>query len=400
MLNITELGKEQQITPIWRLAFRPFFLFGALFSSVSILFWGLFLAGKVSFTPYADALFWHSHEMLFGFVSIFIIGFLLTAGQTWTGRRSIHGMPLVGLFMLWLAGRVLMFLGGPLPAVVVAIIDLSFIPFAAFYFYRMVKSAGNKRNLFFVPILLLIFTANLLFHLSHLLQNPFFKVWGTNAVLMLIGLVMTIVAGRVMPMFTANGSGTPKVEPIVWIEKSAIGSVIVLAVCYVSGLAYWLPDPLMAVLFSLAAITHLLRVIRWKPWVTLRFPLLWSLHLAYWFIPLAFSLFALYKFGWLAQQSIAVHALTAGAMGSMILSIICRVSLGHTGRPLTPPYFVTLALFFVVLAGGLRSLGMLSGMQVPLLLSVASGLWCLAYLLFVLGYARILLSPRIDGRPG
>src|SRR5690606_33317694 len=105
-----------QILPLWRLAFRPIFLLGAIFSSFAILVWGLGLAGMVSFTPYANMMFWHAHEMLFGFVSVFIVGFLLTAVQNWTGVRSIHGKPLMLLAGVWLAARVAFLLGDILPA--------------------------------------------------------------------------------------------------------------------------------------------------------------------------------------------------------------------------------------------------------------------------------------------
>lgn len=400
MINITDAKQEEQIFPLWRLAFRPFFLFGALFSSLAIMLWGLYLAGVITFNPYTNSLFWHAHEMLFGFVSVFIVGFLLTAVQNWTGVRATHGQPLIWLFVLWLLGRVFFLVGNSLPAWLVMLVDLSFIPLAAYYFYRILKKAGHKRNLFFVPVLLLLMTANLLFHLSVILRQPSLKEWGVNATLMIIALVMTIVAGRVMPMFTANGTGTTKVEPIRWIELSAISSVAVLVALHLSGLVYWLAPPVTAGIFLIAGLSHAIRAFRWKSWVTVNYPLLWSLHIAYWFIPLAFILFAAYQLGWIVNKSIPVHALTAGAMGGMILSMISRVSLGHTGRMLSPQKIVKYFLGLVICAALVRVFGGLVTNNILSVYVIASLLWSLAYLLFVFSYGIMLLKPRLDGRPG
>ncbi|WP_416308307.1 NnrS family protein [Neptunicella sp. SCSIO 80796] len=400
MINITDAKREEQILPLWRLAFRPFFLFGGLFSSFAILLWGLYLADIVSFEPYTNMLFWHAHEMLFGFVSVFIVGFLLTAVQNWTGIRATHGKPLMLLVGLWLTARMAFLLGDVLPAWLIILLDVSFIPLAAGYFFNILRKAGHKRNLFFVPVLLLLAVGNLLLHLSVVLQLPVLKEWGLNATLMIIALIMTIVAGRVMPMFTANGTATCKVEPLRWLEYSVIGTSVTLVALYLSGLVYLLPGEVIAAVFTLAAICQILRCARWKPWITLKHPLLWSLHFAYWFIPLAFALFASYKLGWIVNASIAIHALTAGAMSSMILSMICRVSLGHTGRMLSPPGRVKWLLLLVIWAGLVRVFGVLTGFDLIIVYLLASLLWSLAYLLFVVTYGSMLVKPRVDGRPG
>ena len=400
MLDITDPKQPASVLPLWQLAFRPFFLFGSLFSSLAILLWLLWLNGMLTFSPYGDAFFWHGHEMLFGFVSVFIVGFLLTAVQNWTGQRATHGMPLVLLFSLWLAGRIVFFVGHNVSGWWVALIDLSFLPLAAGYFYLFLKKADHTRNLFFVPVLLLLTLANLLFHLSLILQQPQLKVWGMNATLMLIALIMSIVAGRVMPMFTANGTGTAKVEPLAWLETLTIGSTIVLVALHAFRLDLWLPSWLFAGVFIIASVSHVYRAMRWRPWLTLKHPLLWSLHVAYWFIPVAFALFAANHLGWLPQRSMAVHALTVGAMGGMILAMICRVSLGHTGRTLTPSKWVKWILGLVILAALTRVFAGLLPFNLLNVYMAAGGLWSVAYLGFVVIYGPMLLAPRVDGRPG
>lgn len=400
MLNINDPKQQQSALPLWQLAFRPFFLFGALFSSLAILFWVLWLTGVLSFSPYADPVFWHSHEMLFGFVSVFIVGFLLTAVQNWTGVRATHGSPLILLFSLWLAGRLVFFWGHNVAGWLVALIDLSFLPLAAVYFYVILQKAKHTRNLFFVPILLLLTLANLLFHLSVILQQAELKIWGMNVTLMLVGLIMTIVAGRVMPMFTANGTGTAKVDPIPWLESLTIGATILLVALHVFRLELWLPPWLFAGVFMLASVSHAYRALRWRPRITLKYPLLWSLHMAYWFIPIAFALFAVHQLGEWVSRSMAVHALTAGAMGCMILAMICRVSLGHTGRTLLPAKGVKWILGLVILAALIRVFGVLFDLNLLWVYVLAGSFWSLAYLGFVLIYGRMLLSARVDGRPG
>lgn len=400
MLNINDPKQQQSVLPLWQLAFRPFFLFGALFSSLAILLWVLWLTGVLSFSPYADPVFWHSHEMLFGFVSVFIVGFLLTAVQNWTGVRATHGTPLILLFALWLAGRLVFFWGHNVAGWLVALIDLSFLPLAAVYFYLILQKAKHTRNLFFVPVLLLLTLANLLFHLSVILQQAELKMWGMNVTLMLVGLIMTIVAGRVMPMFTANGTGTAKVDAMPWLESLTIGSTILLVALPVFRVELWLPPWLFAGVFMLASVSHAYRALRWRPWITLKYPLLWSLHMAYWFIPSAFALFAVQQLGEWVSRSMAVHALTAGAMGCMILAMICRVSLGHTGRTLRPAKGVKWILGLVILAALIRVFGVLFDLNLLWVYVVAGSCWSLAYVGFVLIYGRMLLSARVDGRPG
>jgi uncharacterized protein involved in response to NO len=401
MQNIVDLKKEQQIAPLWRQAFRPFFLFGSLFSVLALNAWTAVLAGELHFSPYGGMTFWHGHEMLFGFVMAIIVGFLLTAVQSWTGLRATHGKALIGLIVLWLLGRILMLYNPSHIDLFVAIINLSFLMVSGFFLAKLVLKVKQYRNLIFVPVLLLLACANGLTHLSVLTGEPHYYTWGMYSTVMLITLLMTVVAGRVFPMFTANGTGTKKVDNLPWLEKLVIASSVVLVFMHICNLIDILPQSFIASIFALTAISHIIRALRWRPHVTLSTPLVWSLHLSYCFIPLSLSLFALHYAGFHVAASTALHGLTAGAMSSLILAMVARISLGHSGRPLQAHWLMKYAFGLVLAAGLSRLLADLVIINWPVSLYVLSALlWTLGYLLYLIIYLPILVSPRPDGRPG
>ena len=400
-MNITDLESELSMPALWRQAYRPFFLFASLIAIAAMGVWALILAGKVNLNPYGGVIFWHSHEMLFGFVAAIIVGFLLTAVQNWTGLRATHGWPLIGLFTTWLAARVLLVIAPQEWAYLAAALDLTFLPLAAFLLARLVCKVKQYRNLIFVPVLLLLATCNALTHLSVLLGVPHLLQWGSYGAVMLITLIMTIVAGRVMPMFTANGTGTKKVEQLLWLERLVNGSTILIVALYVTNLVTILPGPGLTLIFAVAAWAHAVRIVRWRTWVTFGTPLLWSLHLAYWFIPVSLMLFALHFAGYNINPSSALHGLTAGAMSSLILAMLARISLGHSGRPLQPHWLLSYAFGLVLLAGVSRFAAGTVSVNWPIsLYSLSTLLWTSAYAIYLLVYLPILTTPRPDGRPG
>ena len=401
MMQITDLATEQKMLPLLRQAFRPMFLFGAAFSAIAMLLWGLILAGQLNIQPVGQVLFWHSHEMLFGFACAIVIGFLLTAVQNWTALRAPHGKSLLLLTLLWLSGRLLLLFGQGLPLWLVAAVDLSFLPLAAWLLAKPLLAVKQYRNLFFVPILLLLTTCNLIMYLGLFLGRYDLQQLGSLNAIWLITLLMAIVGGRVIPMFTANGTKTPKVEALLWLDRAALGSLWLIFVLHFFSLAPLLPSSLLSGLFAFSALLTAIRCVRWKIWLTFKVSLLWSLHLAYWFIPLGLALFALRYAGFAVSQSIALHALTAGAMGSMILSMMARVSLGHSGRLLQPKQIMGWAFLLVALAGISRTLLIwLLPAHTFSLLWLGIVCWVLAYACYVLVYFPVLTTPRADGRPG
>ncbi|MCL5049767.1 MAG: NnrS family protein [Firmicutes bacterium] len=400
-MQITDLAKEQALSPLLRQAFRPMFLFGAIYSVISMALWGLALSGLIQLSPYSNVMFWHQHEMIFGFVAAIIVGFLLTAVQNWTGMRATHGRTLFILTAVWLAGRLLMLFGGDLPLWLVAVVDLAFLPLAAILFAVIVIKADQTRNLFFVPVLLLLTLCNALMHAGVILGQFQLIQHGSMNAVWLVTLIMAIVSGRVLPMFTANGTGTPRVNPAPLLDKFALGSLWLIFVLHFFLLTPHLPHWALSALFAFAAVMNFIRFARVRFWVTFKVPLLWSLHIAVAFIPLGLALFALRYAGFNITVSTGVHALTAGAMGVMILAMMARVSLGHTGRLLQPKAIMSVAFGLVIIAALLRVFAgwLLPGMPLAWY-NIAIGAWVVAYLLYIVVYFPVLTTPREDGRPG
>lgn len=386
--------------PVWQLAFRPLFLAGTIFSLLAIAWWAYFWWSPFLWQPYGNPVWWHGHEMLFGFVAAIVLGFLLTAIQNWTGVPGISGWPLIALFLSWLLGRLLIAFGAGLPEVIVMIGDSLFLLGGLIAVARPIFMVRQWRNLVFVPVLLLLLIFNLISHRALLLDKPLQATAALHGAIMLFTLVVTIIGGRVIPFFTANRLGLKKPEIKLWLELVCIGSIVIMVAMAVLGFQN-VPALLMAVFCILAALAHGWRFCLWQFWRCWQIPLLWSLHLSYLFIPLGLLMLALSSVGYLDSRSAGLHCFTVGAMGSMILAMISRVTLGHTGRPLQPPRAMTLAFVLILVAAIIR-------VVVPGWLpqwgqwgfALASVAWLISYGLFVFFYGPMLYSVRADGRPG
>ena len=146
------------------MAFRPFFLLGALWSGLALACWIALLAGHAPLPSRFDPLGWHIHEMLFGFVLAAVAGFILTAVPNWTGRKCLSGWPLAGLVLLWVLGRIGCAFSALLPAALVAVLDGSFaFALAAIVAVDIVRARNRRNYLMPLPIVLLGI-ANLLMH--------------------------------------------------------------------------------------------------------------------------------------------------------------------------------------------------------------------------------------------
>ncbi|MFD2189357.1 NnrS family protein [Pistricoccus aurantiacus] len=393
-----------QVMPLWRLAFRPLFLFGVLFSLLAMLAWGGFWHGTLLIEPVGGMLWWHQHEMLFGFVAAIVSGFLLTAVQNWTGQPSIKGWPLLGLVAVWLVGRLLLAfpdaLGSPAPWLI-ALVDLAFLPLVALVMARLVIRVKQWRNLIFLPVLSLLVIANALMHWGLNRADGELVRQGAYLAVLLFGMLMVILGGRVIPFFTSLRLKRQKPAPLPVLERLAIGSVAALIgieLLAVVGLA--LPDVVVAVVALTAGFANFWRLARWEGWRTWGEPLLWGLHGSYSFVALGFILFGFAALG-LLPASLGIHALTVGGMGTMILAMISRVSLGHTGRPIETLPGIGLALGLMLAAAVSRALIPALLPQVThWMLSLSILLWCLAYAVFVMLYTKPLLTARVDGKDG
>jgi len=383
--------------PLFRLAFRPLFLLGALFSIVSLSIWTSWLKGLVSFSLYGGGLWWHIHEMLFGFVIAIVTGFLLTAVQTWTKQDSVKGWPLVLLVACWLLSRIFLLLPEHLPAWLIILVDLLYLPIAALLLLKPILKVRQWRNLFFVPVLLIMAVVNAGFHWITLSKHFEYLLPLAYSMVMLVALIMCVMGGRVFPMFTANGTRTEKAIAIGWLEKVSIAGVI-LCIPIATGLIS-IPGPLTASVFFVAALANGIRAFRWRIWVTLRVPLVWSLHLSYWSIVLGLFLFGLAQVTSYISTSQAIHCITVGGMGGMILAMISRVSLGHTGRMIQTDWVMAIAFAAINLAFLVRVFSSLIVVNYLHILICSTLLWVLAFGIFLYRYPLILCRSRLDGRP-
>ena len=400
-MQITDLAQEQKIPALWRLGFRPFFLFASVFAVVAITIWQLILAGKLSLTPYGGGYWWHIHEMLFGFVMPIVAGFLLTAAQNWTGIRGAYGKTLQGLFILWLLPRILLLIPTLAPQWLIIIADLAFLPAVAFTLAKPIIAIKQYRNLFFIPLLALFTGFNVLMHLSLVTAQPLNITIISYSCILLVCVLISVMAGRVTPMFTANGTQTEKVVGLPLLEKITNGSLLLLSLVMLLSAFFTISPKLLAALFFIAGISQFVRWFRWMPWITLPVPLLWSLHGAIKFI--WFGLICLgfcYLYPELPKNHFW-HLITIGGIGGIILAMMARVSLGHTGRVLQVSAWVALAFILLSVAALIRTFGPWLMPEFTLFFYAGSSmLWIFAFILFLIKYAPMFCQPRVDGRPG
>ncbi|MCQ4322028.1 NnrS family protein [Stutzerimonas stutzeri] len=396
-MQVIDRRKALSIPPVWRLAFRPFFLGGSLFALLAIPLWVAAWTGLwPGFQPTGGWLAWHRHEMLFGFAMAIVAGFLLTAGQTWTGQPGVSGSRLMALAVVWLLARLGWLFGLPLALLIP--LDLLFLLGVTGLMARMLWVARQKRNYPIIAVLGLMTAADVLVLCGIALGDDGLQRQGVLAGLWLVAALMAIIGGRVIPFFTQRGLGrTEAVKPWLWLDVALLVGTGLIAALYAAGVA--LQQNLgLGVLFLAIGAGHLLRLVRWYDSGIWRVPLLWSLHLAMLWLVIAATGLALWNFGLLGSSSSSLHALSVGSMSGLILAMIARVTLGHTGRPLQLPSGIVSA-FVLFNLGAASRVFLVTEWPLPGLW-LAAICWTLAFALYAWRYAPMLLTARVDGHPG
>ena len=395
MIKIEEPAAATDPTPrwaLWQLGFRPFYLLAGAFAALSVPLWALQFSGWLP-RPYLAGALWHAHEMLFGYALAVVVGFLFTAGRNWSGRPTPTGAVLAAFALLWLAGRMLVLTPFGWAA---ALVNAAFPLAAAAALGQALIGARNRRNYFFIGLLILLGLAQFGVHLSQLgvLELPGWL--GIRLGLDMLLFIMAVMGGRVIPMFTNNGVPGANARRVAALEWLALSSLLLLA----AADALALQGAALAALLALCAAAHLARLALWQPWRTLRTPLVWVLHAAYLWIVLHLGLRAAAELGWIAQ-SIAVHALTVGGVGGLTLGMMTRTARGHTARPLRADAFDTACYLGVNAAALLRVLLPLAAADTTPAATLASAfIWSAAFALFTLRYWPVLTRARLDGKPG
>jgi uncharacterized protein involved in response to NO len=379
---------------VFSAGFRPFFLLAGLQAVLMVPIWLVQYFSGLSLNLQYSPLLWHGHEMIFGFATAAIGGFLLTAVPNWTGAAPVKGRPLMALVALWLAARVAFALGSVVPPVLAGGLDLAFLPMLGFLLAKPLMGAGKLRNIAFLPILTLLTVAD------GLVVAEMIGMAGTGRLGLYLGLfvvllMVSIIGGRIIPGFTSGGlrqqgiTIQPKSRP--WLDKAAIGALAATAVAVLAAPG----SSLAGVLAILAAVLHAVRLSGWYGWKTGGVPLLWVLHLGYAWLPLGLLLLGLSSFVPAITPQAALHGLTVGCAGMMVLGVMSRAALGHSGRRLEPARLTVAAYGLVAAAAFVRVFGVMVDPSVGLWLSGL--LWSVGFALYLTVYTPICLSPRQGG---
>ncbi|MCC7275214.1 MAG: NnrS family protein, partial [Alphaproteobacteria bacterium] len=372
--------------------FRPFFLLAAWYAALALPLWLAAWTGTVDFAPPMGAHLWHAHEMLFGFAAAGLAGFLLTAAPNWTGTRPLSGAPLALLVAVWIAGRAGML--GLLPPAVAVAADLAFLPLLGLCVGRAIVARSGRRNGVLLVFLLALTLANAA------VQLDLGVVDGTAALRTGVGLLVVLIGligGRIVPAFTQSGlrmaGHAATIAPAPTLDRLA---VLALAVAVVADAAP-VPAYLVAAAAGLAAVLHAVRLARWQGWRAGGLPLVWVLHLGYAFVVAGAALLAAARLD-LVPASAALHAWSAGAVGTMLLAVMSRASLGHSGRTLAAGPALVAAYVLVVAGAALRVAGAAAEGEATLPLTLLGGAaWSLGYLTFAVAFLPVWLRARADG---
>jgi uncharacterized protein involved in response to NO len=380
--------------------FRPFFLLCGWFAVFSMGAWLLiFSSGTISPSALPVHLL-HGHEMLFGLVSAAIAGFLLTAVPSWTGTRGFGGMPLVVLTLVWLLGRASFLLPAHLPFAWIIGAELAFLPLLAILIAPPLIRSRN-RNTPLLGVLVLLWISDFTFMLAMRSADVAMASASLLATLNVVLLLITIIGGRIVPSFTGNALRKAGIQVVMrnwsWLEHAVIFLMMVMLL-----VDLWSPAARIAgAVAGLVGLLQLLRLSGWNGWRTGSEPIVWILHAGYAWIPLGLLLKAGFLAGGFQWAAFWMHALGAGAAATMILAVMSRASLGHSGRPLEVAPIMAWSYGLLILAVLVRVFGAsLLPFSYIVTIQIAGGLWMIAWLIYAVVYAPILLLPRIDGKPG
>ncbi|HAT49071.1 MAG: NnrS family protein [Nitrospirae bacterium] len=378
--------------------FRPFFILAGGWGVMAMALWLMILYGPLNSANALPSSWWHGHEMLFGWIAAAAGGFLLTAVTNWTQTKPLRGIPLMVLVGIWLMGRAMMWFAPESVPWVVACVDLAFLPGLVIAILIPIIRTKKYQHMIFPALMGLFWIANLLFHLEWLGITQETLVVGLRLGVNTIVWVIVAFGGRMLPAFTQNafsGMGNhTRVKTWPWVEHAASWSIGVVCVADVLFEDHWATG----IIFILTAMIHTIRLSGWMPHKTLGQPIVWVLHLGYAWIAVGFMFRALGVITDWIMPSTALHAITVGGFGVTILGIMTRVSLAHTGRPLTPGKEMVFVFGLMVITTLLRL--DLVPIDYGWAVSFSGITWVLASLIFTLTFFPVLTQPRVDGKPG
>lgn len=381
---------------LFDIGFRPFFLVASLFSIIVTAIWmAVFTMGATLPTFFVTPIAWHGHEMVFGYTTAIITGFLLTAVGNWTGVKTIHGIPLALLTLTWLLARIALLSDSPMVFMFAALMDILFLIGVILAIIHPIIKVKQWRQMAVVSKVVLILAANILFYLGafHIVDQG--VAWGLYSGVYLIMALIFTLARRVMPFFIERGVGYQvQLKNSLYID---ISSLVFLATLWIVDVFF--QQAMLTALISLVlAVLHSIRIAGWYTNGIWKKPLLWVLFLGYGMFIFGFILKALNFFSFY-PATLPLHAFTYGGIGMITLGMVARVSLGHTGRNINEPPSILKWVFLSLAVGAFIRvvLPIVMPSSYALFVGLSQIAWIIAFTLFIYQYFMLFIQPRIDG---
>lgn len=392
MTTSAEQIRAYQGPALFSYGFRPFFLFGAVWSVLALAIWLLLLSGHLDLPTAFSPIDWHVHELIYGYVPAIVAGFLLTAVPNWTGRLPVVGLPLGMLFSIWIAGRLVIATSALVTPIVAAAIDLSFLMALGAVIAREVVTGKNWRNLKVLAAVAVLLIGNAVFHWEAIAGRA--SGYGIRIGLAATLMLIMLVGGRIIPSFTRNwlAKREPGRLPVAF-DKADMGVMIASAVALLAWIAW--PDGKPTAWCAIAAAgLNAWRLSRWAGDRTAAEPLVLVLHVAFAFVPIGFALLALAILSpSLVATTGALHGWTAGAIGLMTLAVMTRATLGHTGQALAATRPIQ-AIYLAAVISALARVAAAFHLWREPMLHLAATAWIAAFLSFVIVFGPLLWSRR------
>lgn len=391
--------RRAEIPVFFQLSFRPFFLFTGIWATLVVPIWVLAFTGymPLSIGPFSiaqDPLLWHQHEMLFGFAAAAVTGFILTAIPNWTGRLPVRGWRLGILAAAWIVGRLAMVSSQQIGPFATATLDVSLLTLLMFTIARELVRGKNWRNLPVLALISLLALANWLVHFESIGVADTAAI-GIRLATFVLAVLVALIGGRILPSFTRNWlnaqGATSFPSPMGKFDQIALAAIVLVMATQV----LWPDSTAAAAVALVAGILHGVRLTRWKTGSVLSEPIIWVMHLGYAWLVLGLVLIALSGFSDAVPRSAALHAITAGGFATMILAVMTRASLGHTGRPLEAGKGTVMIYVLITIAALVRTAAPFFDQGLEIAIWISGFAWCAGFGLFTVLYWPVLTRPRL-----
>lgn len=369
------------------LAFRPLYLAGVGWALIAIALW---IYAPTVLTAPLGGIAWHAHEMLWGFIATIALAFLMTAGASWTGINPLTGKLLALACALWVVARVGFLLPYDAAFWVAMSSELGFFLLGAGAMLRAVVVSKNTRNYAVPGLLAGLGATDALYLITARGGDYLLLMQRFNAGLLVMALIALLIGRRVIPFFAmraVHGLTLPNQMKTGWVQ---LGACAVAVVSLLAGISM-----LSAAALGLAGVLALVQLMSWKPLAVRGNALLWILYTGYGGIGIGLLLAALQYAGVALPRVLPVHTIAMAGFSVLIIGMVTRTALGHTGRPLATNRCIRSSYWLMLIAVALRLAAIADTPATTTLLHVAGAAWVASLALYLWQFAPILIRPRI-----